>query len=439
MKDSGIEWIGEIPKDWKTGKTIYALSMPITDGPHETPELYDEGIPFVSAEAVSCGNGHIDFNHIRGYISQEFYDECCKKYIPKINDVYMIKSGATTGKVAKVETDEKFTIWSPLAVFRVDDLKYFYEYLYFFIQSDGYQKQIENKWTYGTQQNIGMRALEKLFLCFPPLIEQKRIACFLDEKCVKIDAIIEKQQEIINKLEEYKLSVITETVTKGLNPNVEMKDSGVEWIGYIPNDWEVGKTLYALEMSITDGPHETPELFDDGIPFVSAEAVSCGNGSIDFNHVRGFISKEYYEECCKKYIPKMNDVYMIKSGATTGKVAIVDTDKTFTIWSPLAVFRCDGEKMHYLYLYYFLQSDAYQKQVQDKWTFGTQQNIGMRTLEKLFICFPSVKEQVLIAKHLDTRCKIVEKKIETEEKIIEKLNEYKKSLIYEVVTGKREV
>lgn len=439
MKDSGVEWIGEIPEDWNVGKTLYALSMPITDGPHETPELFDDGIPFISAEAVSCGNGHIDFEHIRGFISQEFYEECCKKYIPQINDIYMIKSGATTGKVAKVETQKLFTIWSPLAVFRVEPQRCYYEYLYYFIQSDAYQKQIENKWTYGTQQNIGMRTLEKLMICFPSITQQKLIADYLDTKCSKIDEIIEKQQATIEKLKEYKLSVITEAVTKGINPNVEMKESGIEWIGKIPMKWNVGKTLYALSMPITDGPHETPELFDKGIPFVSAEAVSCGNGVIDFEHIRGYISQEFYEACCKKYVPKINDIYMIKSGATTGKVAIVDTDRKFTIWSPLAVFRCNPDKMNYMYLLYFLQSDVYQKQVQDKWTYGTQQNIGMRSLEKLFVCFPSLDEQRNIADYLNEQCIRIEKNINERKLIIQKLKEYKKSLIYEVVTGKKEV
>ena len=439
MKDSGVEWIGEIPEDWNVGKTLYALSMPITDGPHETPELFDEGIPFISAEAVSCGNGHIDFEHIRGFISQEFYEECCKKYIPQINDIYMIKSGATTGKVAKVETQKLFTIWSPLAVFRVEPQRCYYEYLYYFIQSDAYQKQIENKWTYGTQQNIGMRTLEKLMICFPSITQQKLIADYLDSKCSKIDESIEAHQAIIEKLKEYKLSVITEAVTKGINPNVEMKESGIEWIGKIPIKWNVGKTLYALSMPITDGPHETPELFDKGIPFVSAEAVSCGNGVIDFEHIRGYISQEFYEECCKKYVPQINDIYMIKSGATTGKVAIVDTDRKFTIWSPLAVFRCNPNKMNYMYLLYFLQSDVYQKQVQDKWTYGTQQNIGMRSLEKLFVCLPSLDEQRNIADYLNEQCIRIEKNINERKLIIQKLKEYKKSLIYEVVTGKKEV
>lgn len=130
---------------------------------------------------------------------------------------------------------------------------------------------------------------------------------------------------------------------------------------------------------------------------------------------------------------------MIKSGATTGKVAIVDTDRKFTIWSPLAVFRCNPNKMNYMYLLYFLQSDVYQKQVQDKWTYGTQQNIGMRSLEKLFVCFPSLDEQRNIADYLNEQCIRIEKNINERKLIIQKLKEYKKSLIYEVVTGKKEV
>ena len=164
----------------------------------------------------------------------------------------------------------------------------------------------------------------------------------------------------------------------------------------MPSTWEVCKTLYVLSMPITDGPHTTPQLFDDGIPFVSAEAVSCGNGYIDFSHIRGYISDSFYNECCKKYIPQRDDIYMIKSGATTGKVAIVDTDKKFTIWSPLAVFRVNKKKVLPYFLYYSLQSRYYQLQVQDKWSFGTQQNIGMRMLEKLILCYPSIEEQAKI-------------------------------------------
>ncbi len=275
MKSSGVEWIGDIPEKWDVCKTFRLLSMPITDGPHETPFFVDEGIPFISAEAISSGNGLINFSNKRGYISEDYYKECCKKYTPQVDDIYMIKSGATTGRVAYVsnDIDFKFTIWSPLAVFRVNKQLSYPKYVYYFLLSDSYQKQIETKWSYGTQQNIGMRNIEKLFVCIPPFFEQKEIADYLDAKCAKIDAFIAKQKTVIEKLKEYKQSVITEAVTKGLNPAAPMKTSGVEWIGEIPENWDVKKTLSCLSMPITDGPHTTPELLSEGVPFVSAEAV----------------------------------------------------------------------------------------------------------------------------------------------------------------------
>lgn len=130
---------------------------------------------------------------------------------------------------------------------------------------------------------------------------------------------------------------------------------------------------------------------------------------------------------------------MIKSGATTGRVSYVDTDIKFTIWSPLAVFRCNENRMYFKYLFYFLQSDAYQKQVQLGWTYGTQQNIGMRTLETLKVCLPPIDVQQKIATHLDQKCGTIDGLIEEKELLISDLEAYKKSLIFEVVTGKRRV
>ena len=230
---------------------------------------------------------------------------------------------------------------------------------------------------------------------------------------------------MITKLQSYKQSVITEAVTKGLDKNIPLKDSGIEWIGEIPEYWEVSKTLFSLSIPITDGPHTTPELFETGIPFVSAEAVSFGNGRIDFSHIRGYISDNFYQECCKKYIPQIDDIYMIKSGATTGRVAIVDTDIKFTIWSR--------------FLFYQLQSNGYQKQIELNWSYGTQQNIGMRTLEKLILSVPPLSEQQSIADYLDQKCCEIDELISIKQQKIEKLKDYKKSLIFECVTGKRKV
>ncbi len=291
----------------------------------------------------------------------------------------------------------------------------------------------------GVRQGLKYDEIRQIKVVLPALIEQHTIANFLDKKCSEIDAIIADAKASIEEYKAWKASIIYEAVTKGLDPHAEMKDSGVEWIGEIPEEWYVCKTLFVLQMPITDGPHTTPELYAAGVPFVSAEAVSCGNGRIDFNHIRGYISEGFYQECCKKYIPQKDDIYMIKSGATTGKVAIVDVDTKFTIWSPLAAFRVNPKKVLPRYLFYFLQSPAYQKQVELGWSFGTQQNIGMRTLEKLKICVPPLSVQQEIIRYLDEKSNKLDAIIKEKTDLISDLESYKKSLIYEVVTGKRRV
>ena len=428
MKDSGVEWIGEIPKEWNVGKTLYALSMPITDGPHETPELFDEGIPFISAEAVSCGNGHIDFEHIRGYISQEFYEECCKKYVPKINDIYMIKSGATTGKVAKVETQKLFTIWSPLAVFRVEPQRCYYEYLYYFIQSDAYQKQIENKWTYGKQQNIGMRTLEKLMICFPSITQQKLIADYLDSKCSKIDEIIEKQQAIIEKLKEYKFSIITEAVTKGINPDVELKDSTIDMCEQIPVHWSISQNRYLF--SLRDEKNYKPleevrllSLYTDLGVFPHGEQEERGNKAVK---AEGY--KVVYENDI------VVNIILAWMGAIGRSAYDGVTSPAYDIYKPNE--NVCSRYYHYLYRTKPFSAECYKY---GRGIMAMRWRTYSSEFKSIKVPVPPYIEQCQIADYLDSKCEMLDKTIADRNKAIEKLQEYKKSLIYEVVTGKKEV
>jgi len=428
MKDSGVEWIGEIPEDWNVGKTLYALSMPITDGPHETPELFDEGIPFISAEAVSCGNGHIDFEHIRGFISQEFYEECCKKYIPQINDIYMIKSGATTGKVAKVETQKLFTIWSPLAVFRVEPQRCYYEYLYYFIQSDAYQKQIENKWTYGTQQNIGMRTLEKLMICFPSITQQKLIADYLDSKCSKIDEIIEKQQAIIEKLKEYKFSIITEAVTKGINPDVELKDSTIDMCEQIPVHWSISQNRYLF--SLRDEKNYKPleevrllSLYTDLGVFPHGEQEERGNKAVK---AEGY--KVVYENDI------VVNIILAWMGAIGRSAYDGVTSPAYDIYKPNE--NVCSRYYHYLYRTKPFSAECYKY---GRGIMAMRWRTYSSEFKSIKVPVPPYIEQCQIADYLDSKCEMLDKTIADRNKAIEKLQEYKKSLIYEVVTGKKEV
>ena len=418
MKDSGIEWIGEIPVGWETVRFKY-LHDGLNTGEAIDKEFWtneESGKPFYTAGLVPIKTSYKDFPPSK-YTSD--------------NDLLLARNG------------------TPYVYFPVSGACYTDHIIRAAIKPKMNRRFIQ----YAVQQSIMSIVVDSVSIAtwsaslwneqaipWPTVEAQQRIVDFLDTECARIDAVIEQTRASIEEYKKLKQSVITQAVTKGIRLGRKMKDSGVEWIGEIPEDWRFTKTLNCLSMPITDGPHTTPELFDEGIAFISAEAVSCGNGRIDFSHKRGYISQEFYEECCKKYIPEIDDIYMIKSGATTGRVSIVDTlEPTFTIWSPLAVFRCNREMMAPRFLYYALQSKGFQKQVEFGWTFGTQQNIGMRTLEQLKVCVPQVEEQKEIAEYLDKKCAEIDSLIHKKQQFLAELESYKKSLIFEYVTGKRMV
>ena len=162
---------------WNHVKILDMLSQPITDGPHTTPQFVQNGVPFISVDSI--WDGKIHFEKRRGYITEEFDEECCEKYKPQKNDVYMVKSGSTTGKVAFVDTDIRFNIWSPLAAMRVNE-KNSARFLFYLLQTERVQKQVKAKSSHGSQPNLGMRELEQLEVDIPPLDVQNRIVNVLD-------------------------------------------------------------------------------------------------------------------------------------------------------------------------------------------------------------------------------------------------------------------
>jgi len=270
----------------------------------------------------------------------------------------------------------------------------------------------------------------------PPLPEQKQIAKFLDHETAKIDLLIAKQQALIALLKEKRQAVISHAVTKGLNPNAKMKDSGVEWLGQVPEHWKVVPIKYIVATPITDGPHETPIFLDEGIPFVSAEAVS--SGTINFDKIRGYISRIAHEVYSRKYLPKRGDIYMVKSGATTGVTAIVETDMEFNIWSPLAVIRCKKTSAPY-YVLNYLRSSNYLEAVELNWSFGTQQNIGMGVIGNISIPQPPKDEAEEIAATLTSQNSRYEVLVDRALDQINLLQERRTALISAAVTGKIDV
>jgi len=210
-KDSGVEWIGGIPKKWNLISLKHLVSTKITDGPHETPEFVDEGIPFLSVESVQ--DNKLDFNRKRGFITEETHKEYSKKCKPQRDDVFLVKSGSTTGKSTIVETDEEFNIWSPLCIIRSDKSKVTPRFTFTSLQSFYFRRFVELGWSFGTQPNIGMGVIENIRIIVPPLSEQTQIVKYLDEQTQKIDSTVEKESQRIELLKEYRQSLISEVVT----------------------------------------------------------------------------------------------------------------------------------------------------------------------------------------------------------------------------------
>ena len=424
MKDSGIEWIGQIPEDWNIVRVKQAFIRKNEKAQQENPVVLSLARAGVKVRDVSTNEGQV---------AESYYN-----YNPvSVGDLLLNPMDLYSG--ANCSLSEVEGVISPAYVNLKNKEGYFskfYDY-YFKVQywmmvlfAHGKGVSFDNRWT------LNHETLMNFPIVSPAYETQKRIADFLDEKCGKIDRYIAKQQQVIEKLKAYKQSVITEAVTKGLNPDVPMKDSGLKYKLDMPAHWENRKVISILAMRVVDGAHESPELFDEGIPYISATAIV--NGKIDFSQKRGFISPEYCDICDQRYVPHLDDILMIKLGASTGQVAMVETTNRFNIWVPLAAIRCN-ESAYPKFVYYAFQSDYFIKQMELSWTYGTQQTLGVKTIERLRILIPSVEEQKQIADYLTERCKMIDASIEKYQQIVDKLTVYKKSLIYEAVTGKMEV
>ncbi|MEC2184937.1 restriction endonuclease subunit S [Bacillus spizizenii] len=254
-------------------------------------------------------------------------------------------------------------------------------FLYYLINSPIFRK-------YGYKTGTGMKVfgisatnLLKFESLFPVLEEQTKIGNFFKQ----LDDTIALHQQELTTLKQTKQGFLQKMFPKEGKSVPEVRFSG------FTGDWEQRKLREMLAEPVTDGPHETPKLEESGIPFISVDAIV--DNQIDFDRKRGYISEETDELYSKKYRPQYHDVFLVKSGSTVGKTAIVETKERFNIWSPLAAMRV-GEVSDPYFLYFLLQTRKMQNQVKDKASSGTQPNLGMRELEKFHTQItPNLEEQ----------------------------------------------
>lgn len=429
-KDSGVEWLGEVPGHWAVLPIKRIVSIPVTDGPHETPQFVVDGVPFVSAEAVS--SGRIDFSKIRACITAEDNARYSQKYFPKRHDIYMVKSGATTGITAIVEDRTDFNIWSPLAVVRCGE-KAVPHFVLNFMRSQNFLEAVTLNWSFGTQQNIGMGVIENLFCTLPPLPEQTQIAAFLDRETAKIDALVAEQRRLMELLKEKRQAVISHAVTRGLNPHAPMKPSGIEWLGDVPEHWatpamymryssELGKMLDSAKIT---GNHLIPYMRNVDVQW----------GAINFEDLP---SMDIHENDYERYIVKSGDL-LVCEGGEVGRAAIVpQVSGIFGYQKALHRLRALDASEDSRFMYFTLLWAA-NTGIFDQSGSSTIAHLTGEQLRKYRFPKPPIQEQNAIASFLEAESAEFDALTTEAQRAIDLLQERRSALISAAVTGQIDV
>ena len=285
-------------------------------------------------------------------------------------------------------------------------------------------------------KNISYDQFGKVYVPDVPLNEQNAISSFLDTETSKIDGLVSEQCHLVKLLKEKRQAAISHAVTKGLNPNAPMKPSGFQWLGDVPQHWEVIALKHLVSSPIIDGPHVSPEKHDEGVPFISAESI--GKGFIDFDKKWGYISPKDHEIYSQRYKPQRGDILLVKLGATTGVPAIVETNTDFNIWVPLAAIRLRKD-IHPRFIFHVLRSNNLRVAYELNWTYGTQQTLGLGTISNLRMPVPPANERKEIIDYLDSVLPGFDTLEAEAERAIKILQERRTALISAAVTGKIDV
>lgn len=433
-KDSGVEWLGEVPEHWEIRRLFSCLATLESGAREQSETSISEGVPSLGGEHVGA-DGRLRLGNVR-FVSKTFFG-CLKKGKIEANDVLLVKDGATIGKAVFIR-EMPFTecgvnehVFLLRAGFGCCPLL-----LYYNLISPRLQQGIWKLVTGAAQPGLNTGFAKQLMVCLPPAPEQAAIAAFLDRETAKIDELVVEQRRLMDLLKEKRQAVISHAVTKGLNPDAPLKPSGIEWLGDIPAHWEVVALKRIVSHPIIDGPHESPKRLDEGIPFMSAESVA--KGFLDFEKKWGYISQEDHERYSQRYKPKWGDILLVKLGATTGTPAIVETEVEFNIWVPLAAIR-PAPEIEPRFIFHVLRSDNLKRAYELGWTYGTQQTLGLGTISNLRIPLPPKQEREEIARQLDSVLPSFDALTAEAQHAIDLLQERRAALISAAVTGQIDV
>lgn len=436
MKDSGIEWIGEIPQGWKIpplrSKYAFSKGLSITKA-----DLVDEGVCVISYGQIHSKDNigvsvrdslirHLPANH--GSLT-----EAAKANVGDLIFADTSEDLQGCGNCVFVDRDDIYAGYHTL-ILRPKEIGLGRYYAYLFA-ADAWRAQVRAKVSGVKLFSITQDILKSTALLEPPEEEQGRIVDYLDTKCSEIDALIAAKAKTNALLKERRQSIIYEAVTKGLDPTAPMKNSGVEWIGEIPEGWSVGKLGYFIEVYNGDRSSNYPsgdDLQEEGIPFLTSSNLE--EDIIDTSTCK-YISEEKYNSLAG-FKMRIDDIVYCLRGSV-GKCAINKTEHCGTIASSLMGIRCKSIDPDWSL--FLLKSSVFSAQ-NNLFMNGTcAANLSAESICTYLIPVCPIEEQRAIADYLIQNCKQIGELIKKNSAEIQKLKEYRQSLIYEAVTGKIEI
>lgn len=428
MRDSGIAWIGVIPQDWEIVRT---------------KSLY------CSAKEIA-GDRADDFERLvltlNGVIKRSKEDSVGLQP-EKFSGYQILKKGELVFKLIDLENVatsrvglSPYTgIVSPAYIVlskqsRAKDLVVRYS-MYHFLSM--WQREIFNQMgDNGVRSSLNAKELLNIPHPFPSIYEQKRIVTFLDAQCAEIDAVLEKTRASIEEYKKLKQAVITQAVTKGIRGDRPMKDSGIEWIGEIPAEWEIRK-IFRVINKVGDIDHYMPDSVDDGIPYLMTGDLQEKLSDVNLKRCKK-VSFQDYEMLSSKIRVSKGDVIFARY-ATIGTVCFVDTEDNILVSYACLIIKPNSSLLYGEFLFYYLKSTAFLEEIKQYIKANTQANVGLDSVSKAKIALPSVHEQQKIVEYLRDKCKKIDALIAKKQQYLTEIENYKKSLIYEYVTGKKEV
>ena len=434
-KDSGIEWIGEIPSGWSCTKLKFHTKK-IIDGAHFTPtyiEKSNDSIPFL--RVTDLHSKEILLDEVK-YIPLSEHQELIKRCNPEMGDLLLSKNG-TIGLMKIIDWDWEFSIFVSLCLLKFEKTL-LNKFFYYFFESNIVDRQLFESSQKTSVSNLHLEKIKELRLTLPPISEQTAIANYLDQKTAQVDTLIAKKEQFISLLQEERTAVINQAVTKGLDPNSEMIFVDTEGLEEIPKHWKLMKFKWFAPI-LTCGVASTPEYVDEsiGMPFLSAQNVK--NNKMRLDKYR-FITIDLHETLTKNRKPQNGDILVTRVGAGIGDACIVDCDFEFSVYVSLTHIRVDEKVVNNKFIMYFFSTD-YCKYLNSQGTVtgGGVGNLNVNNVERYKVPIPPLNEQIKIVEFIENKTNEIDTIISKAQQEIELLKEYKIALISEVVTGKVDV